>query len=155
MHPMELFGLSRAQIALWSASILVTLALGTAVADAMVETDEERLDEVARVLTREHADDRIDGLLAWADPSREPVYLSAHRTRVRIDDPANLAAALHDALSALDHDGPVEIVQDDVSVRGETGVVSIGARVDDERVDVTLTLRREGQGWLISGIRAY
>lgn len=152
---MELFGLTRAQVALWSFAIVTTLALGTAVADAMVETDVERLDEVARVLSRPDAASRIDGLLAWADPAREPVYVSAGRSHVRVDDGADLPDALHDALAPLDHDGPLEILQDDVSVNGETGTVSLGARVEGERVDVTLTLRREGQGWLLAGVRAY
>jgi hypothetical protein len=151
---MELFGVGRAQLALWSFTVVLVVALGTAAADAMVETDAERLDEVGRVLGRADPDARIDGLLAWADPSREPVYVSAHRAHVRVDDAADLSSALHDALDAL-AGGPVEIVQDEVSVRGETGTVSVGARVDGERVDVTLTLRREGQGWLLSGVRAY
>ncbi len=152
---MELFGLTRAQVALWSSALLVTLALGTAVADAMVETDTERLEEVARVLTLDGADRRVDGLLAWAAPSREPVYVSAGRAHWRIDDEAALPDVLHDALEPLDRDGHVEIVQDEVDVRGETGTVSVGARVDGERVHVTLTLRREGQGWLLSGVRTY
>jgi hypothetical protein len=152
---MELFGLTRAQVALWSFAILTTLALGTAVADAMVETDAERLEEVARVLSRPDPGSRVDGLLAWADPAREPVYVSAGRSHVRIDDGAELADALHDALAPLDREGALEILQDDVSVRGETGTVSLGARIEGERVDVTLTLRREGQGWLLAGVRSY
>jgi len=151
---MDVLGLGRAQLALWSVTIVLVVALGAAAADAMVETDAERLDEVARVLRRPDPDARIDGLLAWADPSREPVYVSAHRTHVRVEDAADLSPALHDALDALT-EGSVEIVQNEVSVRGETGTVSVGARVDGQRVDVTLTLRREGQGWLLSDVRAY
>lgn len=152
---MELFGLTRAQVALWSVAILTTLALGTAVADAMVETDAERLEEVSRVLSRDHAGSRVDGLLAWADPAREPVYISVGRSHYRVDASDRLPDALHEALAALDHQGPMELVQNDVSVNGETGTVSVAARIEGERVDVTLTLRREGQGWLLSGVRAY
>ena len=152
---LQLFGLTRLQVGLWSAAILVILGLGTAVADAMVETDVERLEEVSRVLSRPDANGRIDGLLAWADPSREPVYVTIGRGRRRIDDGADLSDALHEALAPLDHSGAVEILQDEVNVQGETGTVSIGARSGGARVDVTLTLRREGQGWLLSGVRAY
>jgi hypothetical protein len=152
---MELFGLSRAQVALWSFAILVTLALGTAVADAMVETDVERLEEVGRVLGRTDQNSRIDGLLAWADPEREPVYVSAGRAHHRIDGDGDLSGALREVLEPLDHHGALAILQDDVEIHGETGTVSIGARVDGDRVDVTLTLRREGQGWLLSGVRSY
>jgi hypothetical protein len=151
---MDLFGISRAQLALYAFTIVVVVALGTAVADAMVETDTERLDEVARVLGRSDPDARIDGLLAWADPSREPVFVTAHRSHVRVDDAADLSPVLHDALDRL-AEGDVEILQSDASVRGETGTVSVGTRVDGERFDVTLTLRREGQGWLLAGVRAY
>ncbi|MFO0684582.1 MAG: hypothetical protein U0234_21180 [Sandaracinus sp.] len=152
---MELFGLTRSQIALWSLTALAVLGLGTAVADAMVETDAERLGEVARVVEQGAPSARVDGLLAWADPAREPVYLTHGRTRYRIDDGADLPDALHDVLAPLDREGAVDVVQDDVSVEGETGTVAIGARVDGERVDVRLTLRREGQGWLLSGVSAY
>lgn len=152
---MELFGLTRLQVGLWTAAILTTLVLGTAVADAMVETDVERLEEVSRVLTQSTPDRRVDGLLAWAEPAREPVYLSAGRDHRRIDDGGDLPAALHDVLAPLDEDGALEILQDEVAVNGETGTVSVGARVDGDRVDVTLTLRREGQGWLLSGVRVY
>ncbi len=152
---MELFGLTRAQVALWSFTALAVLGLGTAVADAMVETDVERLDEVVRVVEQREPGARVDGLLAWADPSREPVYLTHGRTRYRIEDGTELPDALHDVLAPLDRDGSLDVVQDDVSVDGDTGTVAIGARVDGERVDVRLTLRREGQGWLLSGVSAY
>lgn len=152
---MELFGLSRSQIALWSLALGLTLVLGTAAADAMVETDTERLEEVGRVLARESAGGRVDGLLAWAAPSREPVYVSAGRAHWRVDDDAELPDVLHEALAPLDDGRDVEVVQDEVSVRGETGTVAVATRVDGERVDVTLTLRREGQGWLLSGVRAF
>jgi len=152
---MELFGLTRAQVALWSFAILVTLALGTAVADAMVETDVERLEEVARVLARPDAESRIDGLLAWADPAREPVVVTVGRTHRRIDEGADLADALRDALDPLQGAGAIDVVDDDISVHGETGTVSVDAQSGGERVHVTLTLRREGQGWLLAAIRAY
>jgi hypothetical protein len=152
---MQLFGLTRAQIALWSFALLCTLALGTAVADAMVETDAERLEEVARVLSRHDPGSRVDGLLAWADAEREPVYLTSGRTHYRVDDQADLPGALSDVLAPLARSGELDVLQDEVTVNGETGTVALGARVDGERVDVTLTLRREGQGWLLSGVRAF
>src|SRR4051812_45967946 len=106
--------MSKSRIALWMVSVLAVLVLGTAVADAMVETDEERLDQVADVLTRDDADMRVDGLLAWSAPDRQPVYVTQGRTRTRIDDAADLPDALHAALGAFDADQPVEVVQQDV-----------------------------------------
>jgi hypothetical protein len=146
--------MTRSRIMLWSLSLLVVLALGTAAADAMVETDEERLAEVADVLVRDRAGGRVDALLAWADPSREPVYVSVGRRHERVDEGDDLAASLHDALASLD-EGSVDVVQRDIEVRGQTGTVSMRARVQGEPVDVTLTLRREGQGWLLAGVRTY
>lgn len=145
--------MSKSRVALWVGSVLLFLVLGTAVADAMVETDEERLADVADVLVRENAEMRVDGLLAWSDPDRQPVYVTEGRTRSRIDDSADLPDALHAALGAFDADQPVEVVQRDVSISSETATVSLRARADGERVDVTITLRREGQGFLISGVR--
>jgi hypothetical protein len=145
--------MSKSRITLWVSSVLLFLVVGTAVADAMVETDEERLTEVADVLVRDDADMRVDGLLAWSDPDRQPVYVSEGRTRTRIDDSADLPEALHAALGAFDADQPVEVVQRDVSISQETATVSLRARADGERMDVTITLRREGQSYLISGVR--
>ncbi len=145
--------MSKSRILIWSSSVLSFLALGTAAADAMVETDEERLAEVASVLVRDEADRRVDGLLAWSDPDRQPVYVTEGRVRTRIDDSADLPEALHDVLAPFDADAPVEVVQRDVSVSPETATVSLRARAGGERVDVTITLRREGQGYLISGVR--
>ncbi len=145
--------MSKSRVALWVGSLIAFLVLGTAVADAMVDTDEERLGEVADVLVRDNPDSRVDGLLAWSDPDRQPVYVTEGRTRRRIDDSADLPDALHGALSAFDADEPVEVVQRDVSIDRETATVSLRARAGGERVDVTISLRREGQGYLISGVR--
>jgi hypothetical protein len=145
--------MSKSRVMLWAGSLLAFLVLGTAVADAMVETDEERLGEVADVLVRDNADMRVDGLLAWSDPDRQPVYVTQGRDRTRIDDAADLPDALHAALGAFDADQPVEVVQRDVSISAETATVSLRARADGERLDVMITLRREGQGYLISGVR--
>lgn len=145
--------MSKSRIVLWVGSVLLFLVLGTAVADAMVETDEERLTEIANVLVRDDAEMRVDGLLAWSDPDRQPVYVTEGRSRTRIDDPAELPEALHAALFAFDADQPVEVVQRDVAISSETATVSLRARASGERVDVTITLRREGQSYLISGVR--
>ena len=119
----------------------------------MDETDEERLADVLEVLLRPEADTRVDGLLAWSNPDRQPVYVTEGRVRSRIDDASELPAALHSALSAFDADEPVDVVQREVSVSSETATISLRARAGGERVDVTITLRHEGQGYLISGVR--
>lgn len=145
--------MTKSRLALWIGSVALFLLLGTAVADAMVETDEERVVAVADVLLRDRADTRVDGLLAWSDPDRQPVYVTLGRERSRIDDSADLRDALHDALAEFDTDAAVELVQRDVEVSGETATVTLRARAEGEPVDVTITLRREGQGFLISGVR--
>lgn len=149
----ESLAMSKSRLALWIGVVALVLVVGTAVADAMVETDEERVGEVVDVLVRDDANMRVDGLLAWSDPDRQPVYVTEGRTRTRIDDSADLPDALHSALAAFDTDAPVEVVQRDVSVSGETATVALRAHAGDERVDVSITLRREGQGFLISGVR--
>lgn len=145
--------MTKSRLALWFGAVSVFLLLGTAVADAMVETDEERVVAIADVLLRDRAETRVDGLLAWSDPSRQPVYVTLGRDRSRVDDSADLRDALHDALGAFDTDEAVELVQREVEVSGETASVTLRARAEGEPVDVTITLRREGQGYLISGVR--
>lgn len=131
------------------AALTVAAVLGvTALADALVTSDEERLDEVAVAITSGEEGERLDALLAYADVEREPAVVGGRRVR----DEGDLARELRGELGALD-DGELEVVQTSTSVSGETGRIALRVRVDGEVLDADLTLRRDGQGWLLSSAR--
>ena len=138
-------------------SVVATLGIGAVAiaADALVENDTEQLDEIADVLTQDRADARIDGLLAWADPARETVIVRGDRGRERFSENDGLGDSLHGALAVLD-ERELDVVQRTVAIEGARGHVRLRVRgTGDEIVDVDVALRRDGQGWLLSEVRAF
>lgn len=127
---------------------------GTAfAADALVETDEERLGQLADELANGH--DGIDGVLRWSDLEREPVSVAAPgRDAVDYDegDEGRLSDAVTRALAPLDT-SDLEVIQQTVHVDGDRGTIAMRARADGDIVDATLRLARNGQGWLVTSVR--
>lgn len=125
------------------------------VADALVESDEERLGELADELTEAPADERISGVLRWMDLSRESVRLE-DGDRVRRfddDDGHRLADEVFDALAPFAAED-LEVVQRSVRVDGDRGTVAARVRVEDRLHDATLHLVRSGQGWVVTSVQA-
>jgi hypothetical protein len=124
------------------------------VADALVVSDEERLEAVADELTEGPADERVDGVLRRIDLSREPLRLE-HGERVRRyseDDDHRLADGVWDALGPF-ADEDLEVVQRAVRLDGDRGTVAVRVRAGSELHDATLHLVRSGQGWLVTRLR--
>ena len=70
------------------AALTLAAVLGvTALADALVTSDEERLDEVAAAVTGGDAGDRLDALLAYADVEREPAAIGGRRVHTDAERP--------------------------------------------------------------------
>ncbi len=136
-------------------SLLGALAIGgTAVtADALVETDEERLEALADEL-EEGGPAAVDGVLRWTDLAREPVTVRDDRRDRELEEGEDgaLADAVTDALAPLGR-GEVDVVQRSVEVRGDRGTIALRARVDGELIDANLRLSRSGQGWLVTSLR--
>ena len=131
------------------AAAALAAVLGVAgLTDLLVVSDEERLAEVATAVTHGRAGGRIDALLAYADVDREPAAIGRHRAR----DAADLDRALRDELGILDR-GELEVVQTSSRMTGETGRIALRVRSEGELVDAELTMRRDGQGWLLSAAR--
>jgi hypothetical protein len=142
-----------ARFAFWG--LVATLAVGgvALVADALVESDEERLSDVADSLVGPSAERRIDALLAWVDTARVPVTVRADGVTERFgeDDP-DPADAIRDALAPLRADS-LELVQQSVSVEGEHARLALRVRSDGAIVDAQVELARDGQAWLVREVR--
>lgn len=134
----------------WLIAALAALSiLGvTALADALVTSDEERLDEVAAAVTHGESGSRLDALLAYADVEREPAVIGGRR----VHDERELERSLASELGVLD-EGELEVVETTSRVLGESGRIALRVRAEGEIVDAELVLRRDGQGWLLSGAR--
>jgi hypothetical protein len=133
-------------------ALLTTFCLGgvAVAADALVVSDEERLDELADDLTDGSPEERVDGVLRWTDLSRVSLQLESDgRTRRYEDeDGFRLADAIAEVLAPLEAN-ELDVVQRSVRVDGDRATVSVRVRADGSIHDVTFQLVRNGQGWLV------
>lgn len=136
--------------------LVATLVIGGVAfaADALFVSEHEELEQLASDLTRPDADERVDAVLRWTDPSREPVTLTRGRDVQRFEeqDDYGLAQGLGDALAPFDA-GDLEVVQRSVRIDGDRATVAVRVRGDGELHDATLRLARSGQGWLVTDVR--
>lgn len=137
-------------------AIVATLLIGGVAfaADALVVSDREQLEQLADDLTMGDADERIDAVLRWTDPSRAPITLTQDRDVARFgeEDDYALGEQVGDALAPFATDD-LEVVQRSVRVDGDRGTVAVRVRADGELHDATLRLERSGQGWLVTDVR--
>lgn len=137
-----------------AAYALTALALAAGIAlvwDALVTTDEERLEELADTLASERA---VEGVLAWTDPARAPLRVrdgEGLRTYGEQDE-ADLAMGLSQSLSPI-AGSRVDVVQRAIDVRGDRATLALRLRVDGDLHDLGATAVRDGQGWLVSELR--
>ena len=142
-----------ARFAVWG--VVATVGVGgvALAADALVESDEERIADVADALTDPRAERRIDALLAWVDPSRVSVTVRADGRAERFEEgDGDPAGSIRDALAPLE-DGSLEVVQRSITVEGDHAHVALRVRSDGELVDAQVGLRRDGQAWLVDDVR--
>jgi hypothetical protein len=129
---------------------LVILGAGGLLADMLVETDRERLDEVVELL--QGGGDRIDRIATYADAERVPVAISDRGGTERLRDPDGMRERLHEVLAPLDA-RDAEITQITSTLDGDRGRVTLRVRTEGEVSDLELTLRRDGQTFLLVGAR--
>jgi len=129
---------------------LVVLGAGALLADMLVETDRERLDEVVALL--EAGGDRVDRIATYADAERVPVAISDRGGTERMRDADLLRDRLHEVLAPLDA-SDAEITQITSTLDGDRGRVTLRVRSGGEVNDLELSLRRDGQTFLLVGAR--
>ncbi len=126
------------------------------IGDALIETDEERLEAVVDLATETMGPDVANRALAWTDPEAQPVELSALGMTRTYDD-RNADELGPDARSRLSRfygqsftalSSAIEVVDDraTVSMRlmGEGGMM---------QVEVRLVRADEDADWLVSHVR--
>ncbi len=123
------------------------------VADALVESDEERLDEIARSLEDTRGEGRADALLALSGD--EAVAVVADRRRVWVE-PSEGEAALREAIDAAVPelvDG-APIVGSDGTLAGQRARITMRLREGhDEPVDVVVELALEDHDFSLLEVR--
>lgn len=132
--------MSPTRIAVYVIAILVAVFGVVFVADALVESDEERLEELEASLVGAAAGARPDRIAAWAATESVAVVADGRRTWVDADEgEATLRGVIDDALPELS-DPEAEIVQHTSALTGRRGRITLRIRTDEGPVDTTLEL---------------
>lgn len=135
---------------------ILVLGGGTFVADALVETDEERLGSYADELVKADRGAEADVVRGWAELSRSAVRVEGPSGVERFDDGREelaLTAALQDALRPLSDARRVDVVQRAIRIDGDRGTVALRVRADGQIENLTLRFARSGQGWVLDRVR--
>ena len=135
-------------------TLVVALTAVAAVADALVLTDEERLDDVVDALTSTESGRRLDSALRYFACDREEVTVRTPDVRDTFGDgdEVNLSSTLRRELRFLETDD-VETLQSSVTVDGDAATVSMRLVDDGTPRDLTLQLNRHRDRWLVRHFR--
>lgn len=128
---------------------------GVAVAaDALVTTQREELDGFVDEVTRERPDARLDGALAYVNPSQVPLRLSVDGSIQEFAEGEShpMADAVRGALGVFDS-GEQDLLQHSVRIEGERATVT--TRVGDANYEQTVIyeLVRREERWLVRSVR--
>jgi hypothetical protein len=139
--------------------LLHTLAIGVvvgglaAVADALVITDRERLEQLVDSFEGEVQDTTLDEALRFVETDREPIEVrSSERTRYFEDADADLAQRAREALRPL-RGSEIEIIQHTIEIDGDEAQLAVRARTRHGVVDGNVDFVRHGERWLITRAR--
>lgn len=145
--------MSPTRIAVYVVATLVAVFGVVFVADALVESDEERLDEIAASIQGATSASRSERIAALA--GEEAVAVVADRQRTWVDADARsseLRAAIDDALPEL-ADG-ADIVASDAALTGQRGRITMRLREGrDAPVDVVVELALADHGFSLLEVR--
>lgn len=133
---------------------LVTIAGVAAVADALVVTDEERLEAFAEDLSGDITPERIDTALGYFDPDRQPVEVAAadRRRRFTEGEGADLAAEVRSVLATYAQE-EATLLQRAIELHGDEARVAMRLRTPEGIVDATFDLRKHGERWFVRRAR--
>lgn len=139
---------------LTAAVLAVCIGGVVAVADALVITDEERLETFVEALTGEVSPERIDDALSYVNTDRVTLTLrSPNGTEVFEEgDGAALANLARRELASLEG-SDATLIQDTIDIDGDRATVTIRARTRMGLVDANLQLEKVADRWLLT--RAY
>lgn len=141
------------RIAVYVVTALLAVFGVVFVADALVESDEERLEQLTSRLTAGAGEERLDAVASWA--GEESVAVVADRRRVWVDESegeAVLRRAIDDAIPELAAGAPV--VSSDATLTGRRARITLRLREERaEPVDVTVELAVDEQRFSLLEVR--
>ncbi len=144
------FSQGMSKIALYGVAFVGLIGGIAAVADALVVTEREQLESFADAVTGQVSSKRIDAALRYADPSMEPIDVMSLDGRWSFDaeNAARLAAKVRTTLAPLEGT-TVRVVQKSVQIENGNGRVALRLSTSEGLVNVTFSLRRHENRWLV------
>ena len=136
--------------------MIATFLVGSVavVADALVVTDQERLESFVDAVTGEVATRRIDAALGYVDPARVPVEVMVGSDASFYDEghEVDLAERTRDTLAPFAGDD-VRLLQKAIEIEGDRALVALRISTREGTADVQFRMVRRGDGWLVSRVR--
>ena len=140
---------------IWIPSLAALLCIcGVSVAaDALVTTDQERLEGFAEAVGQGDGNGRLDAALAHADTGAVPVRVQIDGDSMELgaDDGEALSEWLREAFEGLEGDGVLK--QDSVQVAEGRATVTTRVTAGEGEQTVIYTLVKPDARWLISRVR--
>jgi len=133
-----------------AAAVAVALAV-----DALVTTDQERVEDIVHGLLGELTTDRIDGVCALLDPAQQPVEIETAGLTTLYDasqDPNArdvLEARVRSALSSY-RGVTIRALRQSVVVEGDEARVSLQLVSREGMAQIVASLRKRGDDWLVA-----
>ncbi len=120
------------------------------VVDALVVTDQERMEEFVQAVTGQISDDRIDNALEYADPERVEMDLvqESRKRHYGSDNLADLRPTARQALAPLAGNN-LRLIQKSISVDGNSARVALRVRTEAGLANTVFDLRRYDEDWLL------
>jgi len=131
--------------------VILSIVVGAAlVADAIVVTDRERMDEFIDSVTGQVSESRIDNALSYADPSKVTVELvhDGHRRRYSNRNAAALKPDARKALASLEG-SRLHLIQESISLDGERARIALRLRTDAGLANTVFDLLRDKDQWIL------
>jgi len=138
-------------------TVLVVAALAAVVAawcgvDALIVTDEERLEQLVEDVTGPMDQERMTRALSWTDPSVEPVEVVAFGNTEVYTDGAELRARASQAVSRLSGDD-LRVLRSSITVEGDVGTIALQLLSGRGMGNLEIRLRRHGDRWIVDRVR--
>ncbi|MBW2463048.1 MAG: hypothetical protein JRH11_15470 [Deltaproteobacteria bacterium] len=144
--------MQRRSIAYAAAGLAALVALGLAY-DALVETDEERIEAFADAVTGEVTSEKIAEALTWCDTGRQPVEVYLMGESLLYESDSALADRARQGMSRF-MGQDVRALNRNVQVDGDRA--SLRVRVMNSQlgmVNATFEFRKRDDKWLLSVVR--
>lgn len=138
---------------LHAAAVAVVVGGLAAVADALVITDRERIEQLVDSLEGEVEDTTLDEALHFVETDREPIEVrSDERTEYFEEADADLAQRAREALRPL-RGSEIEIIQHTIELQDDEAHLALRARTRYGVVDGNIDFVKHGERWLIRRAR--